>query len=146
MTVAFCAYDNNGNLFVDGKDSSGNVMLAEMPKGSKAFTAIALDQRIGVAGTMQWDGKYLALEDREDTGAPVIYRFAISGSSGVKVSKTTLVDSHAHAQFWIQGDRIIGPVDSGSTRAIGYWRFPAGGSPIKSFSDTFPSGEAVSLK
>jgi hypothetical protein len=147
QSIAFCAYDKNGNLFVDG-GSSGGFMLAELPKGSKTFTTITLDQSISAAGSMQWDGKYLAIADlgKGSSNPSVIYRFALSGSSGTKVSTTTLNLSYAHAQFWIQGSTVIGPIAYDSVRAIGFWRFPAGGSPVNSFSDEAPAGEAVSLK
>lgn len=148
QTISFCAYDNNGNLFVDGQDSSGDFMLAELVKGGNTFSMINLDQRIGAPGSMQWDGKYLAIADRGKASgsASVIYRFRLSGSSGTRVSRTKLDLSFADAQFWIQGNRVIGPISHDSMRAIGFWRFPGGGDPVKSFSDEVPSGEAVSLK
>ncbi|MGA8575788.1 MAG: hypothetical protein WB609_08940 [Candidatus Cybelea sp.] len=148
QSITFCTYDKNGDLFVDGGGSSGGFRLAELQKGSKTFTTITLDQTISAAGSMQWDGKYLAIADlgTGSSSPSVIYRFALSGSSGTKVSKTTLQLSYARAQFWIQGSTVIGPIAYDSVRAFGFWRFPAGGSPVKSFSDQAPSGEAVSLK
>lgn len=121
-----------------------------MPKGSQTFSAITLDQPIKTGGSIQFDGKYLAIADY-GAGYPtaaVVYRFALSGSSGTRISKTTLDDSLAFGQFWIQGSKIIGPIGYDSIRAIGYWQFPAGGSPSKNFAgpDTYPSGEVVSLK
>ncbi len=149
-SFAFCAYDNHGNLFADGADAKGNFALAELPKGSKTFSTITVDQNIGFAGSMQWLGKYLSIADLGPNGGSitdsVIYRFAISGSSGTRVSTTTLDLSLAHAQFWIQGNKVIGPVSYDSVRAIGFWSFPAGGAPIKMFSDTIPFGETVSVK
>jgi len=144
----FCAYDTSGNLFVDGTDSTGAFMLAELPKGSKSFTTIALNQHINAPGSVQWDGQYLIVADlgKGEINPSVIYRFSIDGSSGKKVGTTKLANSYAHAQFWIQGKTVIGPIAYDSVRSIGFWQFPAGGSPVKSFSDSVPSGEAVSLK
>lgn len=146
--VSFCAYDNHGNLFVDGQDSSRNFMLAELPKGADTFNTIHLDESISTAGSMQWDGKYLAITDwGKSTGAAaVIYRFALSGSTGTRVSTTKLDQSHARAQFWIQGGTVIGPILYDSVRSIGLWRFPGGGQPFRSFSNEAPSGATVSLK
>ena len=112
QSIIFCAYDKNGNLFVDGKDSAGDFVVAEMPKGSQTFNAITLDQPIKTGGSIQFDGKYLAIADY-GAGYPtaaVVYRFALSGSSGTRISKTTLDDSLAFGQFWIQGGKIIGPI------------------------------------
>ncbi len=148
QATVFCAYDGDGNLFVDGGVSSGAFMLEELPKGSKTFETITLNQKITAAGSMQWDGKYLAIADR-GTGYPnpiVIYRFTLSGTTGKKVSTTTLQGSYAHAQFWIQKGRVIGPVAYNSVRGIGFWPFPGGGSIAKTFANDAPAGEAVSLK
>lgn len=147
-SISFCAYDKAGNLFVDGQNGSGGFMLAELPKDSRVFNTISLDQSIVTGGAMQWIGQYLTIVDMGQ-GYPqpaVIYRFSISGSSGTKVSSTTLNKSYANAQFWIQGATVIGPVAYSSVRGIGFWQFPAGGSPFKVFSDTVPGGETVSLK
>jgi hypothetical protein len=145
--IAFCVYDTYGNLFVDGKDSSGNFSLAELPKGSDTFTAITLNKRIALPGSMQWDGKYLAIDDGESSGSPgIIYRFALAGNSGKSVGTTILKPSFAPGQFWIQGATIIGPMSNLSARSIGFWPFPKGGSAVKSFSVADASGEVVSLK
>jgi hypothetical protein len=145
--IAFCAYDTNGNLFVDGVDTHG-FSLAELAKGSDVFTAITLDKRISAPGSMQWDGKYLALADYGASSgeASTIYRFALNGTSGKNVSKTKLESSSSGVQFLIEGATVIGPMSKLSTRSIGFWRFPKGGQPVKSFSADQASGEAVSLK
>jgi hypothetical protein len=146
-SAAFCAYDGKGNLFVDGVDKSGNFMLAEVPKGSTTFNAISVNQNFKAPGGVQRDGKYLAIADlgNGSNSLGVIYRFTISGSAATEVSSTQLQDSLARAQFWIQDSTIIGPVDYGSVRAVGFWSFPGGGSPTKTFSDTAPFGATVSV-
>jgi hypothetical protein len=148
--IEFCAYDDKGNLFVDGTGGTSDTFkLAELPKGSKTFTTITLDQNIHAGSSMQWDGKYLAIADRGvgSSTSATIYRFTINGSSGTKVSTTTLNRSYGNAQFWIQGGTVIGPLSYDSVRSIGFWRFSAGGSPIKSLSSNrAPTGETVSLK
>lgn len=144
----FCAYDNGGDLFVDGTHSDGTFFLAELPKGSTTFNRITLDRSIIGPGSMQWDGKYLAIADSGagSSNPSVIYRFALSGSSGTTVSTTTLDSSYAFAQFWIQNSRVIGPLAHSSPGTIGVWRFPSGGAPIRNFADLGATGEAVSLK
>jgi hypothetical protein len=146
----YCTYDPQGNLFLDGYSASAtSFILAELPRGSSTFTTITLDHVVHSPGSMQWDGKDLIVEDagQPDSGPAVIYRFAISGSAGHRVSTTRLTESMAEGQFLIQGRTAIGPVSSGSVRGVGFWRFPAGGAPVRILSTySSPSAEALSLK
>lgn len=145
----YCTYDPKGNLFVDGYSTSISFMLVELPKGSSEFTTIALDQQIQSPGSVQWDGKYLAVEDAgaSRSSEAVIYRFAISGSYGHEVSATTLTDSAGEGQFLMHGSTVIGPLSSSYAKGIGFWRFPSGGEPVSTISTYgYPTGEALSLK
>jgi hypothetical protein len=145
---AFCGYDGQGNLFVDGTAYlSGGFAMSALENGATVFTSVTLDQRINGPGAVQWDGKTLAVADRgQSSGEPaVIYRFVISGSTGMKMGSVRLSGSTAYAQFWLQGGKVIGP-ESGSTGGIGLWDYPKGGAPVKSIMDSSPFGETVSLK
>lgn len=145
----YCTYDPQGDIFVDGYDTNASFMLAELPKGSSTFTTITLNRVIHKPGSMQWSGKYLAIEDAglSSSSPAVIYRFAINGSSGRKVSATTLTHSLGNAQFLIHDHTVIGPVSYNSVRALGFWRFPTGGAPFRTISTyVVPGGEALSLK
>lgn len=146
--AAYGAYDAHGNLFIDGVDSGGNFALDEMPKGTRTFQRIAISQAITTPGGMQRDGKYLAIADRGEgsLSQAVVYRFSINGSSATEISSSKLQQSYAHAQFWIQGGRIIGAVVFKAERGIGVWNFPEGGSPTKVFADSTPFGAVVSPK
>ena len=145
--AAFCGYDKKGNLFVDGTDLNGNFMLAELPKGSSTYETISVSQAFQKPGGVQWDGNYLTIADfgNGPNSSAAIYRFSISGSTATKVSSTRLADSYAGGQFWIEGSRIIGNISHDSVRAIGYWAFPGGGSPMKTFGSDAPFGVTVSL-
>jgi hypothetical protein len=147
QSAAFCAYDGEGNLFVDGAGASGDFMLTKLPKGGITFTPISVGQSFEAPGGVQRDGKYLAIADlgNNSHSLGIIYRFTISGSSATEVSSTQLRESLARAQFWIQDSKVIGAVADGSVRAIGFWNFPGGGTPTKTFSDTAPFGATVSV-
>jgi hypothetical protein len=145
----YCAYDREGDLFLDGYSTSDSFILVELPKGSSTFATITLDQAIHSPGSVQWDGTDLAIEDAgaSRSSAAVIYTFAISGSSGHRVSTTTLTDSAADAQFLIRGSTVIGPLSYNYGQGIGFWRFPSGGAPISTISTySYPSGETLSLR
>ncbi len=97
---AFCGYDNAGNLFANGVSPSGEFRLAELPKGSSTFTDITLDKRVvgGGGGSIQWDGKYVALAAQEG----LIYR--ISGSSGHVLGTVKLKSPEAVSDFLDTGE------------------------------------------
>ncbi len=123
----FCAYDDKGNLFVDGEYvGSGDYALLEMPKGSHTFKSIKLDSPPSFWYDIQWAGKYLALAD----SPTVIYHVAISDAKG-KIIGSTLLNgpvSGIEVQFWIQGGTIIEPYGTGDLPdEIGFWKYPSGG-------------------
>lgn len=142
----FCSYDDKGDLYFDG-DSTGSsgFQLAELPHGSRAFTNITVTQKITVPGGVQWDGKYVAVADANGPGAGTIYQFSISGSAATEVSATTLTNSQNVHQFWIDPSRRRVVAPSASLSTVGYWKFPAGGSPTKTISGlNIPEGVAIS--
>ncbi|HEY2555390.1 MAG TPA: hypothetical protein VGI15_09065, partial [Candidatus Cybelea sp.] len=52
----FVAYDNAGNLFLDGTPSgSGEFVFGELPNGSSTITTIALNTSISFPGGVAWD-------------------------------------------------------------------------------------------
>lgn len=102
-------------------------------KGGSAFMNITLNQSIGWPGGVEWDGKYVLIGDQ---GAPVIYRFAINGSRGTKISSIPLgsgVDD-VH-QFFVQGKTLIAPnLYFNRTAAhsdVLFYDYPAGGKAFK---------------
>src|SRR5579863_7905024 len=60
----YCAYDDNGNLFVDGETEGSVFGLGELTKGGSTLNFINIDQTIYLPGGVQWDGKYLAVGDQ----------------------------------------------------------------------------------
>lgn len=142
----FCSYDNRGNLIVDGyRSGSSGFQLAELPHGAATLTNISVNQTITVPGGVQWNGPNVAVADENGPGNGVIYQFSISGSSGTKVSTTTLDSSQNVHQFWIDpaGNRVVVP--SASLGTVGYWDFPTGGYPTKTIGGlNIPEAVALS--
>lgn len=129
----FCGYDDKGNLFVDGVNvGTTDSEFAELPNGAKSFTNIKLKRQIGYPGAVAWDGKQLALED---TSVDTVYRIKVAGSTGTIVGATRFKDSRSDliAQFSIVGHTIVVPFGTlrRAVRSIGFWPYPAGGSPTK---------------
>jgi hypothetical protein len=145
MTLtSFCGYDAKGNLYVDGVNGSSTFELAELPKGADAFIKITLSQNITAPGQVQWDGSHLAIGDT-GVSPSIIYQFSISGGTGSEVGSTTLGGSNTVEQFWIQGNRVVGPNFYFSGIGVGFWPYPAGGSASQTISLYEPFGAAASL-
>ena len=144
--VLFVTYDDQGNLFADGVDSSLAYRLAELRKNAGRLTPITFNQSIVQATNIQWDGKYLAVGDGGGivgTRTPVIYHVKVAHHSRTVVGETPLAGTTAIFQFFIQGDTFIGP--NLGNEDVMFWKYPAGGAPTKAiggFNDPF--GSAVS--
>ncbi len=138
--MLFGSYDKAGNLFVDGANSGSAFAFGELPKGSPSFKKISLNQHIGAANGVQWDGTHIAVEDGT---IGVIYRFAISGTKGKEVGSTPLIGSSNVIEFWIAGPKVIGPNVNGGT--VTFWNYPAGGAGTKTIGGFVePIGATVS--
>lgn len=153
----FCGFDNQGNLFVDGlKDWSGQPAFAELSKGAKKFVIVKLDAVIDSEGGVQWDGKHIAIGAYKPPGGtnatPVIYRFAISGGRGVRVS-TTKLGSPAHVtsfQFAITPAAVVVPnwyYVSNRKYNVLFFDYPKGGAPTMTLTKHVfaPRGATVSF-
>lgn len=131
----FCGYDDRGNLFVDGADSgSYHTLFAELANGSSTLTSITLNKTIGYPGAVQWDGKYVAVQDALSR---IIYRFSIAGSTGTSMGSIHLkgdVD-HLVTQFWVSGTTIVVPFGTQPRQAhsVGFWSYPGGGKASSTF-------------
>ncbi|MGA2760345.1 MAG: hypothetical protein ABSF08_08515, partial [Candidatus Cybelea sp.] len=75
-----CGYDNAGNLFVEGGNTSEGSLFAELPRGSNKFTNFDLVILPGAISVVQWDGKYVALGTVAVTGRLEIDRVTVHGS------------------------------------------------------------------
>ena len=117
-----CAYDDQGNLFVDGNNGSSQV-LDEMPQGSTDLVAVSLGKALkGAFGRLQWQGSYLAM----GLGATnTIYHIKVSGSTGAITGKTRAAQVQS---WWIQGDTLLSTYGNRSSK-IAFWKYPKGGKP-----------------
>jgi hypothetical protein len=126
-TYEYVGYDNKGNLFVCG-DSGGYAgqIFAMLPKGSKTFTDISLNQDVCGFGRVQWDGQYMTIEKSPNRA---IYRVAVSGSSGTIVGTTTLNDNTkapvGEAWFDLPRSLVIVP-ESHQQHDVGSFSYPGG--------------------
>lgn len=138
-SLASCAYDDSGNLFIDSSNAAHP--FAELPKGGKSIIAIKYpnDEPLG---HMQWDGRYLAVQERTHGGqGPItIDRVQVVGTSATLKSQTFLYanrnkQEESAVQFWITADKIVMPTPSRSREdpVLNVWNYPVGGDPFKRF-------------
>jgi hypothetical protein len=143
----YCSYDSQGNLYIDGiTPPSDNPQVAELPKGSKKFTNITLDQTLGGnnISSLLWDGTALAVASQDSA---VIYRFQISGSSGNEVGTTQLRGSSGVGAFWIENATLYAPAYQSSVASVNVYPYPAGGKPSKKYyAVVAPWAATVSMK
>jgi len=126
--LAYCGFDNAGNLFLDGGTDYEHVSFWEIPKGGSAFNEVSIAGEFYSAGQVQWDGKYLTIED---LAFDTISRVEFSGSSGTVVGVTMLgkMAFDSAYQSWIQSGTLLVPHTAQKNRnpTVGLWRYPAGG-------------------
>lgn len=127
----FCAYDDLGNLYVDGQQTAsgtGTFEFAELAKGGSGLTNIALGVGWTYPGGVQWDGKYVVVSNQID---PYLYRYAISGSSAVLEGVVDLKNSpRGIYQFWIKRPRVL----VRNPLMVQFWNYPAGGTPTETIT------------
>jgi hypothetical protein len=148
----YCGYDHKSNLFCDGLNYNIGSPLVELLKGGKSLRIVRLNQSIGWGYSVQWDGKYLTVQD---VSVNKVYRFAISGSTGTlrgTVDLPLVAPQYNLGPTWIIGDKILGAcIDNLNYQPIGqvlYYAYPKGGSAIKIITvgdDTAPDGVTVSV-
>jgi hypothetical protein len=129
----FDGYDPNGDLFADGftGDRSG-FALVELPKGSSTFKTITTSNVVEFPGSVQWDGKYLAVTDQI---ADVIYQYTVSGTTATLEGTVSLSGVSDCAQTWI-AKGVVFCGDAGNNDGSVY-KYPAGGSALAILSGNF---------
>lgn len=132
----YCAYDGQGNLFVNGEGTGTQMYLDEIVRGQSQLTELTLNKYVSVSGMgqLQWDGNYVTLEHLT---AGAIDRLSISGSQATIVGKTLLSGWSGSALSTIDGKSVLVPTGVSQT-SIGVWKYPSGGKPVNQIS--IPSG------
>lgn len=135
----WCAYDNKGDLFVDGINGSHalplfgfDLVLVELPKGASSFENVTLNEAVAPS-SLQWlDGNLIVANDAGISGPELLYRVKFSGSRGKVVGRTALESRHGMnsfgGQFVVSGTHVAGP--SYPRRYFSVWSYPKGGKAL----------------
>lgn len=136
ITAWDCAYDDSGNLFVDGPFYGDKI--AELPAGGTDFSDITLSESPGTGtGHLQWWNNRLVLYGGIDgLKSPYeIYQVRISGSRGIVSGPVLLYGKARHhrsagVEFALSNKTIVmpeGPFHS----LLDLWHYPKGGKPYE---------------
>lgn len=146
----FCAYDNAGNLFVEGGSASASgdfIAIQELLKGGRGFGPVTLQNIPAYPTGMQWAGTYLAVGTGTlagpSSGDTYIYHMQITQYVAKTIGTTQLIENGPTANFFIDGSTII--VSDGQVQpSVDLFPYPAGGARAKALAETSPYGVVVS--
>jgi hypothetical protein len=144
QSVTFLAYDTDGNLFLDGKNSDGAFRMAKFKDGT--FTPITISgATIEAPGGVFTEGLALSAGDlRDRRGHAVVYQITDTGT----VTSTTNTMSEVCAQYFIAGSakeqKLICPNFRGPS--VDIYDYPAGGARVEHIKAglEFPFGSVIS--
>jgi hypothetical protein len=126
------AYDDDGDLFVDGYYGTAIPFAAsELPKNGGTFKNIDLPAI--APGGVAWDGKDIAIATGVSSGA-AIYRLSPNGAAAVSQVVKPL-DISRQAQFAVRGQLLVGTRVSPGYLDI--WRYPSNQRPIEMIRENF---------
>lgn len=140
-------YDDKGDLFVEGRATSGATGLTELRSGGTGLAPVTVSHRFFSPAGVMWDGKYVAAADQEYHAQPftAIYRLRVSGYRATVVGFTVLTDPFHVVQIvqpWIQGNEVMGASSNGH---VDYWNYPSGGDPRWIIKGVTGDGVTVSV-
>jgi len=125
LETYFLTYDGSGDLFVDGITESDTAGVAEMAAGSSSFVPVTLSNTLEFPGGMQWDGKYVTLNDQD---AHDIYQYTCASDSCSLKGTVALTGSGDCVDTWIAKTIVYCP-DAVNQDATVY-KYPAGGTAV----------------
>lgn len=134
------SYDSKGDLFVDGLSARNKFGFCALYKGSRWLRDVTLDHSIGSPGPVRWDGSYVGVGDQ---GIASIYRFKVAGNNGRLIDtvhlRGTTVDITDFVFVFANGRATQVLVNTYRGSALGFWNYPAGGSPIRTLGSIYGS-------
>lgn len=142
-TYSYDAYDNKGNLYVDGMNFKNQIFeFAVIRAGTKKFINITLNSTLNIPGGVLWDGQYLAVGNQNIYGPDEVYRFSIHGRIGVTEGYVPLTGSCDTIQFALMNGTLIAPNDC--NKSVKFWKYPGGGPAMRSIPVNQPIAVVIS--
>ncbi|HEY1428177.1 MAG TPA: hypothetical protein VGF18_01285 [Candidatus Tumulicola sp.] len=145
------AYDDKGDLFVDGYDSTPSFAIAEMAAGQSTFTTLSVaGGTVHIPSEIQWGGTNLLVGDRFYLGnqASAAYRMSLSGTTLTIVGATPFTGAGDVESFTKRGSgstaTIVAPDFQNSQGLI--YTFPSGMQSSTFAGTDRPNGAAIAQK
>jgi hypothetical protein len=132
--VRTVTYDGNGNLYM--RSFSKPKAAAWLPKGSSTVLPFLVRKM----GDYDWDGESLVVAHGV-LPTSTLFRYSLSGSSGTKIGRIRLQHCQEAGVFSLEGSELAVICGAGVT----YYKYPAGGDPIKILRVKSTGGVAISL-
>jgi len=143
----FCAFDGKGDLYVDGYDPNGDVVIGEIPNatsGGTTFEQLTTTNSIGAPRSIQVTtaGGQIAIQDIANE-AIYTYNRPSGGSLGTPTQTTPLGGSETPGTFAFTKDMAnLYVADSNLGDALEY-AYPSGGAPVSTIALAGAAGIAV---
>ncbi len=115
----FLAYDDKGNLYVDGTLNPYGYgdSLFELPNGGKQFTNLTLEGgTLNIPGAIQWVKPTLLVGDQnfQNQRTNGAYKLFVSGSTATVVGTLQFKGTQQAYGFWRRAGRVIVPDHTGN--------------------------------
>lgn len=140
------AYDDKGNLWIEGTPSDGaGVIFGEYLAIKHRWRSILLKHAIVHPGGLQWLKNELVVGDQGPIDGPsTVYEFSMNGIVGKLAGTTPLTNSCNMLEFVVVAKTVV----AGNTcqKTVRYFAFPQGGMSRKTIKSGLsqPSGVALS--
>ena len=136
--IFFGAFDDKGNLYIDGRDPSGNVLIGVVTGGCSAKKITTLTgAAIGYPGGIQVAPNDNVLIDDQTVATIYTYKPPVNHAFGAPVASTVLSGASDSVFISLNATaKDIYDTDAGNL-VVQEFAYPAGGSALKTF---IPSG------
>jgi hypothetical protein len=145
--VYFDAFDASGNLYIDGSNSSGSVVVGEITGACKAKSIAILTTKntIEFPGGVQVTPKGDIVIDDQEGLALYTYKPPVKGSLGTPVATTPLTGAEDPVTFAFTKTATDAWTADAALLNANEYLYTKGGSPIKTDTTSFeqPIGVAV---
>jgi hypothetical protein len=136
----FAGYDAKGDLFIDGFSTSYNATVLELAAGNSAFHSVSLPNTLQFPGSVQWDGKYVAVTDQLSND---VYRYSVADYAAKLNGTVSLSGASDCGATWIAQSYLF-CADAGKN-ALDVYKYPAGGASIATLGNSAGSGGIVQV-
>jgi len=128
----YCAYDNAGNLVIQGSDRDYVIAYAELESGQNALISVNISTTDANNAGIQWDGKYFLVGYRNDN---VMHRYSISDGHATEIDQIQLRTGEQNLdEFWLHYHTLVAIVNTlYEYYAIAGFPYPAGSPEENSF-------------